>query len=261
MTVEIVTATLGELEGWARERSVELERPPDWRQPLQQCRVAIARDVRRNFEEGHDPDGNPWLPLKYPRARTGGADQPLRNNGLLMASITEQSAEGHLEELTDTALVMGTNLPYAHLQQEGGTVQGNPLLAIPLSREAARVQSRHPARDFESVNNIPLVLISRKGGKAPLLVEKRDERRLGASEKAGQGRKRVAGRGQKTELGDYAPGERWVIHFILVPKVTVPARRFLGFGRRLIDKCTDLLGRFLARRTRGGGGQGPEGIS
>ena len=43
-------------------------------------------DVKRRFVTGTTPGGVKWKPLKYPRPR--GGNQPLRDTGRLMASIT-----------------------------------------------------------------------------------------------------------------------------------------------------------------------------
>ena len=47
---------------------------------LEWLRERFAEDVRRNFAEAHDPDGNPWAPLRW---RIG---RPLILTGLLMNS-------------------------------------------------------------------------------------------------------------------------------------------------------------------------------
>ncbi len=136
MATETLQATFRQLAAWAHMQARDLVGTLSWKVPLKRCRVAVLADVRKNFAEGHDPDGNPWLPLKHPRARTGGGgeDKPLRDRGPLLASLVGQSAEGHVEELTDTLLELGTNLPYAHTHQQGSTIKGNPYLAIPLTR-------------------------------------------------------------------------------------------------------------------------------
>jgi phage gpG-like protein len=92
------------------------------REPLTAAKVLLVADVRENFDQGHDPDGVAWLPLKNPSQKRGGASsKPLRSTDLLMASVTAQG-KGHIEKLTDTELVLGTNLEYAGVHQFGATI-------------------------------------------------------------------------------------------------------------------------------------------
>jgi phage virion morphogenesis protein len=94
-----------------------------------------AGDVRTNFQEQHAPDGTPWVPLAHGRPGQPAGAIPLRDNGLLMASITGRAVEN--------GVVVGTNLRYAPLHQYGGVVRPKKgkFLAIPLTREAKRAGS------------------------------------------------------------------------------------------------------------------------
>lgn len=82
-------------------------------------RVLVLSETLQHFARGVTPDGTPWAPLKRPSKRRGGKSaKPLRDKGLLMASVTGAGA-GHVEELTKTAFVFGTNLDYAGFHQFG----------------------------------------------------------------------------------------------------------------------------------------------
>lgn len=92
-------------------------------------RVAAAAGVRRHFAEGRAPDGSPWPPLGRPRP--AGGSKPLRDKGLLAASVSAL--------VTETEIVLRANAPGARLHQEGGVVAAKgKLLAIPVTRDAAR---------------------------------------------------------------------------------------------------------------------------
>lgn len=108
------TLTLDQFSAWSGRVAARLERG-SLEVPFKRCAVLINADVRRNFHEGHDPNGVPWLPLKHRQGK------PLRDHGLLMASATAQGP-GHVELITDTMLVVGTNLDYAAVHNYGATI-------------------------------------------------------------------------------------------------------------------------------------------
>jgi len=178
-----------------------------FREPLRQCQLLIRADALENFSGLHDPDGKAWKPLAHNRIRNKGDGKPLRDTGLLMASVTATArARGSINELTDTYLVVGTNVEYARLHQEGGTVtpKNAKMLAIPLTREAARLEG---ARDFPR----PLFVLS-TNGKA-FLAEPNPK-------------------GQTKRGKDRPP----ILHYVLKDKVVIPARPFLGIGAKLLAK-------------------------
>lgn len=87
---------------------------------MAQVSASLLQATRRHFERESGPDG-PW-PRLSPRTankrigkRRRGYDNMLRVSGRLYNSIIQDSG-------ADYALV-GSNLPYAALQQEGGTIQ------------------------------------------------------------------------------------------------------------------------------------------
>lgn len=113
--------TLDQFASYCQARAEGIARG-SFRQPLTAVKVLLVADVRDNFDQGHAPDGAAWLALKNPSQRRGGASaKPLRDTGLLMASVTAQGA-GHVERLSDTELVLGTNLAYAGVHQHGATI-------------------------------------------------------------------------------------------------------------------------------------------
>ncbi len=112
--------TLSDLASWAQQAGRNLT-GMSFRQPLQVCAVLVRSDVLSNFQGSHDPLGNPWPPLRRPRANSKGGDKPLLDTGILQASVTGRG-QGHVEEITDTQLIVGTNLDYAAIHQYGGTV-------------------------------------------------------------------------------------------------------------------------------------------
>lgn len=108
--------TLGQLSALANKKASDLERL-SFRQPLEVSKLLIVRASQLNFSRSSDPEGTPWLPLKRPRRRTKGRDLPLRDTGLLLASVV--GGARHVERITDAELLFGTNLEYAGFHQFG----------------------------------------------------------------------------------------------------------------------------------------------
>lgn len=215
------TATLtldqfaGEMDGIGRDLSgVSFQRP------LKVCRQLIVSDVKQNFAGAHTPDGQPWRPLGRPRIR--GGDKPLRDRGLLMASITGRGT-GHIETLTDRALEVGTNLEHARIHQEGGTIRPThaKALTIPLTKEASY---------FSSPRLQPDLFVFRSDTGKAFLAE---------AKKTGKGKR------QKTKL---------ILHWLLVKQAIIPARPFLGFGAKLVEQISDVFRDFLDGLVGGPGG-------
>lgn len=211
------TLSLSGLAAWSWRKGRELL-ALSFEKPLKACKVLIQADAKENFAGSHTPEGQPWPPLAHPRP-SGGA-VPLRDQGLLMASVVGQGS-GHVEEITSYQLRLGTNLDRAAIHQHGGVIRPRnaKMLAIPLTREAARAGS---PRSFPR----PLGMVSRPGH-PPLLVE----------EKAGTG-KGQPGRG----------GSRSVFQYVLVASVTIPARRFLGFSAKVVDRIQKVFAEFLGEK-------------
>lgn len=107
--------------------------------------IMAASDVRDRFSRGVSPEGVSWVPLAHPRP-SGGNAQPLRDNGLLMASVYGRSDRN--------SVTVGTNLVYASLHQFGGVIR--PVrakwLTIPATREAKRAGgARRFPRDLHAI--------------------------------------------------------------------------------------------------------------
>ncbi len=116
--------TLDQFSSWANAAGSRLQHL-DMTVPLKQAAVAMAADTKENFAGSHDPMGKPWPPLQHPRRNSKGHDQILRDKGLLMASVTA-GGTGHVETLTTTQLVWGTNLIYAATHQYGDPSRNIP---------------------------------------------------------------------------------------------------------------------------------------
>lgn len=193
------------------------------KEPLQVCLVLSKAAVRKNFSGSHEPDGAAWRPLVMPRAR-GGTKGPLRDTDVMMASVTSAGA-GQVE---DHLMILSSNLDRAPLHQFGGTVtpHGHPFLAIPRTPEALRAGS---PRRFGR----PLIFVG-TSNRSAVLIETKKRR----GKKTGEyGRKKLLG----------------VLQFLLLRSVTIPARPFLGFGKKLINDIEHVFGKYLddfARRGR-----------
>lgn len=121
-----LTPTLSVSQGPTPPTAGAIRIPPLLGRQLVQIMVS---DIKGRFSSGTDPQGQPWVPLKWPRP-TGG-DKPLRDTGVLMASFT-----GRFDA---TSVTVGTTHPGAALHNFGGTVRArNKMLAIPLTKEARR---------------------------------------------------------------------------------------------------------------------------
>jgi phage gpG-like protein len=109
-----------------------------------QMRVAglslVLGDVRGLFDRGESPDGESWLPLKRARRRNkavGTVGLPLRDTGVLMASVTVAGAPGSIFDVGPSWLTVGTNLkskkgaPYPYFHQYGTrTIPARPFLGF-----------------------------------------------------------------------------------------------------------------------------------
>ena len=97
----------------------------DLTMPLKTVAMLVKADTIENFQGSHDPDGNPWLPLKRPRPKgkgqKAGTDKPLMDRGILRTASTS----GATVETTRTGMVYrvtgGNTLDYAAAHQRGLT--------------------------------------------------------------------------------------------------------------------------------------------
>ncbi len=101
---------------------------PIWRVISQ----VMTSDVKDRFATGTSPDGTPWRGLAHPRPQ--GGDQPLRNTGVMWASI-------HGGYDANSAWVATTH-PGAATHNFGAIIRGKgKMLAIPLTVQAVRAGS------------------------------------------------------------------------------------------------------------------------
>jgi phage virion morphogenesis protein len=97
------------------------------------------------FENEADPvTGEKWAPLKHPRS-DGSVTTILRDHGILAGSLTHQGYE-------DGTAVLGTNLVYGRIHQEGGKTGAHTI--TPHRAKALRFNGRfakkvnHPGSDI-----------------------------------------------------------------------------------------------------------------
>lgn len=201
---ERLNLTLDEFAAWCRERGTDLG-SIDFTKPIKKSIQILVSYTKQNFDEGHSPDGVPWVPLQHPRLR--GGDKPLRDRGLLMASLTGRSGQGHIEEVTGNSLIWGTNLEYAATHQYGATIRASSAgaLTIPLTVEALQAGS---ARNFPSK-----LFVWRRNDKA-YLAQRKDKRGL-------------------------------VFHYLLLKEVTIPARPFLGINQEMARDIEAVFSEYL----------------
>ena len=118
--------------------------------------VSAVAAVKDNFAKGRSPAGVAWAPLSFPRP--AGGTLPLRDKGLLMASIAGRAEKD--------GVIVGTTHPGAALHQHGGVVRAKSgkALALPLTAEAARIDG---PRAFPR----PLHVRRRKGSESAVLAD------------------------------------------------------------------------------------------
>lgn len=111
---------------------VELERKA-WTAAGPAVRVLSVSGAQAGIAQGVDIHGRPFAPLKGPRPSGGG--QPLRDKGLLAASLSAA--------VTESGVTLSANAPGARLQNYGGRVvpKRGKWLTIPKTVEAQRIGS------------------------------------------------------------------------------------------------------------------------
>lgn len=161
-------------------------------------RTISTSGVALHFREGVGPDGVPWKPLAHPRPQ--GGTKPLRDKGILAASVSATVTQGELE--------LSSNSPGAATHQYGATIRPKrgKYLAIPITTESRRVGSPRKNKFPRPLFFVACRSATNKG----LLCERGSDGRL-------------------------------VAQYVLVPSVTVPARPFLGWSQKTLDKITRLL--------------------
>jgi phage gpG-like protein len=196
----------------------EASRVMDFTPVLKAIRVDVVAVTRENFDKSTTADGKPWAPLKRPRPNSAGNDQPLRDFGILMASVTSPGAQGNIDEQNGRRIEWGTNLDYAAIHQYGGIITPKvaKLLAIPATVLAQRTGSPRNWPDGE------LKFHFGKGGGAGVA-------------------KNLAGE----------------IQYYFARSVTIPAREFLGLTKEQADEygewAADYAVEQVAKSFEGGG--------
>ncbi len=172
----------------------------------------IRADIQKNFDQEKSPDGIPWIPAK-PSAAKDVEGKLLRDKGLLLTSLVSPTSDHGHHEVTDNSLLLTTNVPHAKLHQKGGVIKPKKAkaLAIPWSWQARAAGSPR--------NMSNLRMIWEKGMPRGWLVT------------------RGEGEDVKTNL-----------HFLLVTSVEIPAREFIGIGKRLYNQFERTIFKNIAHR-------------
>lgn len=131
-----------DLTNYATALSAAVQAPVDYGPLLRKVAVLLRSEVLGCFDQSRSPDGVPWAPLKLStirRRRKGGKGaKPLRDTGILMLSATASGAKGHVEQVTATSLVYGSNLDRAGWHQ-GGTKTIPPRPFVGLSQRGLKI--------------------------------------------------------------------------------------------------------------------------
>jgi phage gpG-like protein len=173
----------------------------------------IKNDLKKNMRAATSPDGTPYKPLKFPRPN--GKSSPLWDTGALVRSVSSAGTD-HVENISGATLTIGTNMEDAALHQYGGTIVLTQAqwLTIPITQKA---KSAGGAKNFPG--KLSFVPFGR--GKAAL----RESRQPRGKRKGG--------------------GTKPITHYILVKKVVVPAREFLGFSDVVLKQIDDAYAKFV----------------
>lgn len=194
------------------------------------ARQVLIAETKKCFDEGRSPDGAVWLPLKHPRVRGSGTPRPLRDTGVLMASITANGPD-HVERIEGQTLVFGTKAIQGPVHQYGGTIRPkNKYLTIPVSIEALRVQS--PLR-FPNADKRLIWAVGEEGG---IVCEKLDSQNKNHKKKKGI-----------NSIYTTLRGKDVIIHFFAVTQVTIPARPFLGISQATAAKLARFAAEYIER--------------
>jgi phage gpG-like protein len=131
------------------------------RQYLDAAGILCESELKRDMAEGRSPDGTPYKPLAHPRP--DGSSLPLRDKGLLMASLV--GGANHIRRVAERGIAIGTNLAYAAVHQFGATIAPvvGRFLAIPLTAAAKKAGGPR---------NYPGDLAGRYGKSGGLLIDK-----------------------------------------------------------------------------------------
>ncbi len=119
---------LSHLSGWLTDKAAAM-RAPDLRKLFDVVHQILVSGAKMNFVRSSAPDGTPWAPLKKERRRNKGKSLPLRDTGLLMASL--QGGPKHIDVRRQTGLQFGTSVDYAAFHQFGTKfIPARPFLGL-----------------------------------------------------------------------------------------------------------------------------------
>jgi phage gpG-like protein len=127
---------------------------------LRRFAVLLSAESKKCFAGSKGPEGAAWAPLKRPRRRRrdrqgrrrrrGSGDKPLRDTDVLMLSVTAGGRK-HVEQITRTALVWGSDLDYADFHQDGTkTIPARPFVGVSaaLLQRMERMTAEYVAREL-----------------------------------------------------------------------------------------------------------------
>ncbi|MDE2097715.1 MAG: phage virion morphogenesis protein [Patescibacteria group bacterium] len=151
------------------ERLAEMGQPPLSFDPLfAKLKVLLVAESKRCFDEQRGPDGDPWLPLKWPRERPrdrrakskGTGQKALRDTGALMQSVTAT-------QIGPMQMTWGSGLEYAAAHNYGHTFhrpekrRTKPWVFTD-RRTGRQVFTRHIRAHTQTIPPRPFVGISRE---------------------------------------------------------------------------------------------------
>lgn len=170
--------------------------------------LTMKSQVGRTFQRQRDPiGGSPWKALSKltlnNRPGGGGGGKPLRDTGRLLQSLIAANPI-----TTANSARIGTNLIYARIQNDGGTIRPvkSKYLAIPLDREADAAGGARQYFDKLKNNRTKV-----KRLRWPF---------LGVLD---------------IKTAKFTP------KFVLVASVMIPQRRYLGFGQEYQDEIIEIV--------------------
>lgn len=183
--------------------------------------MKMQEQAVRTFRMARDPvTGAPW---KAHAPATFSTGRILQRSGRLLKSIVARRPA-----ISGRTVAIGTNAAYGPIHQSGGTItaKGGKYLAVPVTDEARRVKSAHPARAWIAKQG-GLKTKDNPGGRAVFM--------WGSSGPWGIGK---VGRGKKAEP---------TAHFVLKTSVKIPRRRFLGLDAAMKSELEKIVAFALAR--------------
>ena len=151
----------------------------DFSPALKKTGMLMYASIAKNFRMEGRPER--WKPLKrvtIARRRKGpgvGSPKILQDTGRLRQSVTSAHGPNSIYRLSSTQLVLGTNLKYARIHQEGGTT--GPVTIVPRRKKALHWINEAGQHVFAKKVNHP-------GSKIParpfLIFQEEDKRNIKA---------------------------------------------------------------------------------